>query len=89
MNKEDLKYYVLTTTDFDNIDEAFDDYIYDLTISEIIDLLDDEMKEKILLDSPSYIKRNEKYYFNGEFIDLEEEEIDKIIKNYEDKKEDK
>lgn len=89
MNKENLKYYVLTTTDFDNIDEAFDDYIYDLTISEIIDLLDDEMKEKILLDSPSYIKRNEKYYFNGEFIDLEEEEIDKIIKNYEDKKEDK
>lgn len=89
MDKEDLKYYVLTTTDFDNIDEAFDDYIYDLTISEIIDLLDDEMKEKILLDSPSYIKRNEKYYFNGEFIDLEEEEIDKIIKNYEDKKEDK
>lgn len=89
MDKEDLKYYVLTTTDFDNIDEAFDDYIYDLTISEIIDLLDDEMKEKILLDSPSYIKRNEKYYFNGEFIGLEEEEIDKIIKNYEDKKEDK
>lgn len=89
MDKEDLKYYVITTTDFDNIDEAFDDYVYDLTISEIIDLLDDEMKEKILLDSPSYIKRNEKYYFNGEFISLEEEEIDKIIKNYEDKKEEK
>lgn len=83
MNKEDLKYYVITTADFDNIDEAFDDYVYDLTISEIIDLLDDEMKEKILSDSPSYIKRNEKYYFNGEFIDLEDNEINQVIKEYE------
>lgn len=83
MNKEDLKYYVDSTSKFDSIDEAFNDYIYGLTEEEIIDLFDDKMKAKIVLESPSYVKKNGAYYFNGEFIDLEDNEINQVIKEFE------
>lgn len=81
MDKEELEWLVDETIQFRNVDEAFYDYTEDLTAEEIIDLLDDETKEKILLDSPSYVKRKDKIYFNGEFINLEDEEIDEVIDN--------
>ena len=83
MDKEDLEYYVNNTSKFDSIDEAFDDYVYDYTIEELIELFNDEMKEKILLESPSYVKNNDVYYFNGEFCDLEDTEINQIINQFE------
>ena len=83
MNKEDLEYYVDNTSKFDNIDEAFNDYVYGLTEEEILDLFDDKMKARIVLESPSYVKKNGSYYFNGEFIDLEDNEINQVIKEFE------
>lgn len=79
MKKQELEMYVEETLKFDNIDEAFDDYVYDMNEGDIIALLTDDMKREILSLSPSYVKKNEKYYFNGEFQDLTNEEIKQII----------
>ena len=80
MNKEDLEVYVEETLKFKNISSAFNDFVYDFTIDELIGFLTDEMKEEILKTSPSYINYNDKWYFNGAFQDLQEEEIKEIIK---------
>lgn len=79
MNKEDLDFYAEETLKFNNIDEAFDDYIYDFTLEDLVRFLTDEMKEQIVLLSPSYVKNNGKYYFNGEFQCLDENDIKEII----------
>lgn len=79
MNKEDLEFYVEGTLKFNSIDDAFEDYIYDYTLEDLKALLTDEMKEQIIKLSPSYVKKDDKYYFNGEFQGLEEDEINKII----------
>ena len=80
MNKEELEMFVDETLDFDNVDEAFEDFIYDFTIEEVVEFLTDKMKEEIIKTSPSYIKHNGKWYFNGEFQELEQGEIKQIIK---------
>jgi len=81
MNKEELEIYVDETLKFDSIDKAFDDFIYDFTIEELIDFISEEEKERILKISPSYVKHNDKWYFNGNFQDiLDNEEINQIIK---------
>ena len=79
MNKEELEFYVEGTLKFNSIDDAFEDYIYDYTLEDLKALLTDEMKEQIISLSPSYVKKGEKYYFNGEFQGLEENEINEII----------
>ncbi len=79
MNKEDLEFYVEGTLKFNSIDDAFEDYIYDYTLEDLKRLLTDEIKEQIIKLSPSYVKKDEKYYFNGEFQGLTEEEIKEII----------
>lgn len=81
MNKEELEIYVDETLKFDNIDEAFNDFVYDFTIEELMDFISEEEKERILKTSPSYVKHNNKWYFNGNFQDmLDSEEINQIIK---------
>lgn len=80
MNKEELEMYVDETLKFDSIDEAFDDFVYDFTIEELMEYISDKEKERILRTSPSYVKRNNKWYFNGEFQELEQKEINQIIK---------
>lgn len=80
MKKEFLDMYLSQTSKFNNIDEAFQDFIYDFTIEDLIPFISDEEKERILSTSPSYIKHNDKYYFNGEFDDLTNDEVNQIIK---------
>lgn len=81
MNKEELEMFVDETLKFDSIDEAFDDFVYDFTIEELINFISEEEKERILKTSPSYIKDNNKWYFNSNFQDIiDSEEIDQIIK---------
>lgn len=80
MEKELLEFYKENTLKFNSIDDAFEDYIYDYTLEDLKALLTDEMKEQILKLSPSYVKRNDKYYFNGDFQELNEEEINQVLK---------
>ena len=79
MNEEELELYTENTLKFNNLDDAFEDYIYDYTLEDLKALLTDEMKEQIIKLSPSYVKKDEKYYFNGEFQELTDKEIEKII----------
>ena len=79
MKKEFLDMYLSQTLKFDSIDEAFQDFIYDFTIEDLVSFISDEEKERILSTSPSYIKHNGKYYFNGEFDELAGSEADQII----------
>ena len=79
MDKEDLEYYSENTFRFSNIDDAFEEYIYEMTTSEIIQLFTDEFKKKIVLDSPSYYEKDGKYYFNSEFCSLSRNEKDAIV----------
>lgn len=83
MDKEELEMYVNDTLDFDSIDEAFDDFVYDFTTDELMEYISDKEKERILKTSPSYVKRNGKWYFNGEFQELEQKDINKIIREKE------
>ena len=81
MNKVELEMYVDETLKFDNIDEAFDDFVYDFTIEELMEYISDKEKERILRTSPSYVKHNNNWYFNSNFQDmLDSEEINQIIK---------
>lgn len=79
LSKENLNLLVEETLKFDNIDEAFNDYVYDFSIEDIINCLSDDMKRKIVLQSPSYKERNGMYYFNGDFDSLDKDEIDEVI----------
>ena len=83
MDKEELEMYVNDTLDFDSIDEAFDDFVYDFTTDELMEYISDKEKERILKTSPSDVKRNGKWYFNGEFQELEQKDINKIIREKE------
>lgn len=83
MDKEELEMYVTDTLDFDSIDEAFDDFVYDFTTDELMEYISDKEKERILKTSPSYVKRNDKWYFNGAFQELEQKDINKIIREKE------
>lgn len=83
MNNEKLEFIVDETLSFNSLDEAFEDYIYDMNEEEILALFTDNMKREILKLSPSYVEHNNKYYFNGEFQDLTADEIDEVIKEVE------
>ena len=82
-----LEQYIEDTNCFHNVDEAFMDYIGDMTVEEIVDLFGKDIKESIVLSSPSYIKKNNRIYFNGEFINLKENEINNVIDNFERRRE--
>ena len=86
MKKEELEYLVGNTLDFSNVDEAFEDFCWEMSAEEIMSFISDEEKERILKTSPSYVKHKDKWYFNGEFQDiLDEKEIEKIIEEKEGK----
>lgn len=82
MNREDLEFFKDETLTFDNLDEAFEDFCWEMSAEEIISFISDEEKERILSTSPSYIKHKDKYFFNSNFqdIDLTEEDLDEILK---------
>lgn len=79
MSKDELECYVEETLKFKNVNDAFNDFIYDFTIEELINYLSDEVKEQIIKMSPSYVKRKENYYFNGNFLNLTKEEVNEVI----------
>lgn len=83
MNSEELEFIVDETLSFNSLDEAFEDYIYDMNEEEILALFTDNMKKEILKLSPSYVEHNNKYYFNGEFQGLTADEINEVIKEVE------
>ena len=80
MNKEELEMYREDTIKFDNIRDAFYDYIEDCRLEDIIQMISDKELEKIVLCSPSYVKKDDKFYFNTYFQELDEEEINEILK---------
>lgn len=81
MASEELEYFKDKTLLFNNVDEAFEDFCWEMSAEDIISFISDEEKERILLSSPSYVKHNDKYFFNGDFqdTDLTEDELNKIL----------
>ena len=82
MKKDDLEYYKENIIEFKNLNDTFIDFVYDYTLEELIAYMDDEMKETIIRLSPSYYKLDDKWYFNGEFQELNDDEIKEVIKSY-------
>ena len=83
MTQPELKNLMEETLKFDTLDDAFDDFIYDFTIDDLMTYLSTEEKERIIKLSPSYIKHKNKWYFNGNFQDLTKEEINKVLNKLE------
>lgn len=81
MSKEELEYFKDETLMFTNIDEAFEDFCWEMSAEDIMKFISDEEKERIISTSPSYVKHNNKYFFNSNFqdSDLTEEELNKIL----------
>jgi len=82
MKKDDLEYYKENIIECKNLNDTFIDFVYDYTLEELIAYMDDEMKETIIRLSPSYYKLDDKWYFNGEFQELNDDEIKEVIKSY-------
>ena len=81
MTDEELEYFKDETLLFNNVDEAFEDFCWEMSAEDIISFISDEEKERILSTSPSYVKHNNKYFFNSNFqdTDLTEDELNKIL----------
>lgn len=81
MNKYEKESFKNETLVFTNIDEAFEDFCWEMSAEDIMNFISDEEKERIISTSPSYVKHNNKYFFNSNFqdSDLTEEELNKIL----------
>lgn len=81
MTKQEKEFFKSGTLVFTNIDEAFEDFCWEMSAEDIMNFISDEEKERILSTSPSYVKHNDKYFFNSDFqdSDLTEEELNKIL----------
>lgn len=81
MEKEELEFFKNETLVFTNIDEAFEDFCWEMSAEDIMSFISDEEKERIISTSPSYVKYNNKYFFNSNFQDndLTEEELNKVL----------